>query len=346
MENLLKRVRNNLSLALKPKFFVNKVGLRKSLKKSSILVPYTPMEIDLEPTVRCNLKCTMCQTVTWSRKSPDLSINDFDKIISKMPYLERIKLQGMGEPMLNKYFFEMVELAHSRNIKVYAVTNGSLLSEKTCHNILSSGMSLIYISLDGATKETHENIRIGSSFDQVVKGVKRLVSLRGSRKSPSIEIWSVGQKSNIDELPDLINLCIDLNVDKVTFVSNLGDWGKKEWEDTLDSHKLNENNIKSIIRKAVDMASAQGLSFEVYGENKYQRKEGKRCLWPWWSCYITADGFVTPCCVASDPDLINFGNILKTPFKEIWNSKEYQELRQSIKGDNLPDYCKFCYDKI
>jgi radical SAM protein with 4Fe4S-binding SPASM domain len=60
------------------------------------------------------------------------------------------------------------------------------------------------------------------------------------------------------------------------------------------------------------------------------------------SCYITVDGYVTPCSANPDPRIINFGNLLRQNFNEIWNNSQYIQLREEIKKGKIPQFCKDC----
>ncbi len=41
----------------------------------------------------------------------------------------------------------------------------------------------MFISIDGATKETYEKIRVGSDFNRVVANIKRFIELKRQRKT-------------------------------------------------------------------------------------------------------------------------------------------------------------------
>jgi radical SAM protein with 4Fe4S-binding SPASM domain len=249
----------------------------------------------------------------------------------------------MGEPLLNKDFFNEVRFASSKGINVRTVTNGSLLNKENCVKILSSSLKHIMISMDGANSNTHNNIRKGSDLDKLIENIKYLITLRNNAKIPFIEMWSVGQKKNIGELLDMVKLCSEIGVDKMSYQITLGYWGKEEWKNKLLHFRLNEKEIEPILRGATKLARELGFDFEIYKENKLEKTEGKRCWWPWWSCYITADGYVTPCCVVTDPKVFNIGNLFEKSFSEIWNGHEYQKLREQLSNDNLPSFCTFCY---
>ncbi len=153
-------------------------------KRTPLHVSSTPAIIDIEPTIRCNLKCEMCQTIEWDRRCEDLSYDNFQRIVNQLPSLGEIKLQGMGEPLLNNDFFRMVDYAKSKGIKTRTISNGTLIDGKTAEMIISSGLEQLHISLDGASPKTYEGIRKGASFSDVIKNIERLVEARGSAEKP------------------------------------------------------------------------------------------------------------------------------------------------------------------
>src|SRR3972149_2891725 len=67
-----------------------------------------PRVVHIEPTIRCNLKCTHCDHTYWDRMCPDLTYDGFRHIIDQMPDLNRVIMHGRGEPLLNKDIYRMI----------------------------------------------------------------------------------------------------------------------------------------------------------------------------------------------------------------------------------------------
>lgn len=328
-----------------PKHLIFLAKERFYSEKMPLHVSTLPSIIDIEPTTRCNLKCGMCQTTYWDRTSDDLSYEHFKLIVDQFPSLKDIKLQGMGEPLLNKDFFRMVKYAGSKGIKTRTISNGTLIDDRLASRIISSELTQIHISLDGASSQTYENIRKGASFDATVANIARLTEARGDLKKPFIGVWVVGMMENIHELPEIIGLCSKLQVDQVTLQHDLIFWGKDHCWNKLKDRRLDTKvtATENIIEESKKIAEKLGLDFNVHVGDKYSNQNGRKCRWPWSSCYITADGYVEPCCLVNDPGLINFGNVFKDDFGEIWNNSKYREFRAQIKDGKLHDVCKYCY---
>src|SRR5256714_2956807 len=90
------------------------------------LTPALPRFAQIEPVGRCNLACKMCTVNERGDEVAELSLARFTALLDQLPGLAELHLQGLGEPMLHAAFFDMVELATSRGIRVSANTNPTL----------------------------------------------------------------------------------------------------------------------------------------------------------------------------------------------------------------------------
>ncbi len=82
-----------------------RVAGRLGLKRT----PFLPTSIDVEPIDTCNFACDHCQVTHWTRKTTRLTTERFVSILRQLPMLRQIKLQGMGEPLLNSHLIEILE---------------------------------------------------------------------------------------------------------------------------------------------------------------------------------------------------------------------------------------------
>ncbi len=314
---------------------VNLIKNYISLKNEPSYVKSMPLIVKIEPTVNCNLKCVMCDRSYWDKKNKDMTLDEFKKIIDQLKYVTSINLQGLGEPLLNKDIFSMVEYARSKNIEIGFFSNATLIDEEMAKKIVNVGLDYINISLDAANKDIYERIRKGAKFDKVIKNIKTLVKIKSERKRPNIAIWFVAMKDNFNEITKLVKLAKELGINEVT-VQSAHSWGKDYLK---DKHDIKSDDVKNVLNDASRLAKELGIKLSY---TTIFKKDKRGCKAPWLTSYITVDGFVTPCCMqASDPRIINFGNIFEKYFKDIWNNDEYREFRDELKN-SMPKVCVGC----
>lgn len=322
-----------------------------------------PPVVHIEPTVRCNLKCVHCDVTYWDRMCPDLTFDGFKHIIDQMPDLNRVILHGMGEPLLNKDIYKMVEYASKvRKLKSIMSTNGIPLNEDNSRKLIAGGLQCLSISMDGATKETYEKIRVRGNFDRLVRNVKRMTELKKEMgaKNPWIYVSMVCMKDNVREFLQLLELAKELGVAAVQ-PQYLHFWGKDEGalvqvnginikDEIYAKQNLFENmpqdEMAEIRRMATERAAELGLSL-VRPFFEWEGSKQTVCHVPWVDIYVTADGYAIPCPIqGTDPRLVNFGNLFTQSFDEIWNGKPYKQFRRQLVSDDPHPVCKDCVFRI
>ena len=88
---------------------------------------------------------------------------------------------------MNRDFYRIVALLKSRGVRISMTDNFTMMTEKAARKIIELDVDRIAISLDGATKETYEKVRVGANFDVVTRNARGLVNLRErmGRSNPS-----------------------------------------------------------------------------------------------------------------------------------------------------------------
>lgn len=325
--------RNLGKLPRKLSGFGSRAAFRLRLKR----VPFLPQAIDLEPNNYCNLKCPHCQVTHWSKPAARLTVESFSQIADQFPHLRIVKLQGMGEPLLNRQFIEILKAGEERGMELIFTTNGMLCTEEIAKQLATLDNTRVVFSVDGATPEVFQKIRVGSDFEKIKENIRRLVEARGDRKEPRICFWTVVTNDNKHQLRDILLLAKELGVDYVTFQTFLSNWGKEDLNQYVDPKRVKPDHLAD----AQQFAREQGIDLRLYLDN-FMTKD-KPCFWPWTNAYIAANGDVVPCCVLADSDIVKMGNVFEQDFKTIWNSKKYQNFREMIRRHKLPKYCRACY---
>ena len=170
-----------------------------------------PLHIDIEATDTCNLKCIMCPRNYLSGKTGHIGWELFQKVIDEGAenHLPSIKLNYRGEPLLHPRLAEMVAYAKKKGIiETQFNTNGLLLTEDKITELIDAGLDRIIFSVDGATRETYEKIRLGSDYNRVVDNIKTFVKIRNEKglKRPLVRVQMVKMKENEDEVEDFLKM--------------------------------------------------------------------------------------------------------------------------------------------
>lgn len=315
--------------------------LRKPLQMGQL-----PIHIQLEPTTYCNLNCKMCGRSQYLQHAAHLEVAAFQRILDQI-HPQKITFSGLGEPLTHPHLFEMVRLAKEQGCSINTTTNATLFTPARSEQIVNSGLDLIKISIDGATRQTYQFIRGEDQFLQVLDGIRALNDAKKQAASltPFIRLNYVMSNANYHEIKATVELAKSLGVDAIYF-QPLELVGIEDRQHALVGN-LTYDVFAHELRQAADTARQLGVNTNLSGLlrklsaywKKYQletRKQDSRiCILPWFSTYITVDGYVRPCCSFSQTD-VNLGNILTTDMPDIWNGEQYQQFRQAMRAGQRP----------
>jgi radical SAM protein with 4Fe4S-binding SPASM domain len=306
-------------------------------------VPFLPILIDIEPNNTCNFQCSHCQVTYWDKKPAYFTRETFVKVLDQIPSLMRVKLQGMGEPLLNKDFISMLQAGEARGIRMFFNTNGSINDPTKARQLAQLQRTHITYSLDGATEETFSKMRQGSRFDRIIENIQMMTGERERGSNLVMSAWTVVTQKNIRELSKIVRLAKQLGLDLITIQPHLTNWGKEEMlARTDDIQVANEpETFAAELAAAKSVATEVGIELSVNESNRFCRD--KPCPWVWKTTYIAANGDVVPCSIIADSNVVKMGNVFEQDFQEIWNGEAYQTLRERIATHDLPDHCKHCY---
>jgi sulfatase maturation enzyme AslB (radical SAM superfamily) len=146
-----------------------------------------PQSFSLRLSNACNFGCIMCtdqlSSVVRSRsRSSRLPVVYGDRFFAELeeflPHLKLIHFAG-GEPcIIPEYFriWEMLGRSDYGDVELSLVTNASAWNEKVAESIEKLNFTNILVSIDGATKETFEKVRLGSDFDVVMENLHRFAA--------------------------------------------------------------------------------------------------------------------------------------------------------------------------
>ena len=319
--------------------------------KTSVRCPelnYLPIKLDIENVSRCNFHCTMCQVSQWAnhQRAADMRFEDFRNLLDAQYGLVEIKIQGMGEPTLGgDTFYQMIKYARDQHIWVRVITNASLLHiNNNYQKLIDSGANEIQISIDGATKKTFESIRRGSRFEKVCENCKLINEYAKANHMTPTKMWTVVQRSNLCDLPGLVELAYNLGFQHLVFSLELQDWGQDEWLRINAALSARQHLTLEMASDLVHKGNTLGIKVAFWTvKTKYKAgKVGQLCPWPFERAYISSDMYIVPCCMIGNPDVSNLGNAHY--FANAWNGEAYKRFRNAHLEGNIPRICLGCYE--
>lgn len=313
--------------------------------------PPLPRFAQIEPIGRCNLACRMCTVNDRGDEVATLSLERFQELLDQMPDLEELHLQGLGEPMLHPRFFEMVAMAASRGIKVSANSNLTLLTPARAKACVSSGLSSLSVSLDGASAEVYQGIRLKASFAKVLRNLDRLVDARDAAASPlQVRLVMVLMRANLHELPALVHLAHTHRVPEILVQRLSSDLAQpelpqryipiKRYVEDVELAPADLGEAAEVFTQARQLASELGIVLHL--PRLQPAPQGRRCDWPWTQLYITAAGELLPCCMVATADRASFGNVFPQGLLHRWQGDAAHGFRSELASEAPPAVCQSC----
>ena len=160
------------------------------------------------------MKCVHCYASATNERAPEeMDTAAGKKLIDDVAEFQApVLLFSGGEPLLRKDFFELVEYAKERGLRVALSTNGTLITQEAAERIKSLGFAEAGISLDGVGAKNDKFRGKAGAFENALRGIRNCKAA-GVRVSLRLTITQL----NYQELPAIFDLVEAEGVDRVCF---------------------------------------------------------------------------------------------------------------------------------
>jgi radical SAM protein with 4Fe4S-binding SPASM domain len=229
---------------------------------------------------------------------------------------EPVWLHHFGESLLHPEFARFIRYASGKGIHTCLSINPIMLKPDVALELVSSGLYMLYISLDGHDDE---------SFDQI-RGMKNAY---GASHDRVIDFLTLIKQCNCGTR--IILSMIDFLLNEKSIVKIRDYWESME-------------GINQFLLKGFSTWDGSALDVRKLAKDPggFQKSDKVECPFPWERMTILWDGIVVPCCNDYDKKLI-LGNIAEQKLAEIWNGKAMQALRKEfIANDVRNRLCRHC----
>ena len=292
-----------------------------------------PTILQVEPTNRCNLRCTLCPVAEGlERPAGQMELELFKSLIDQVgEYVFLILLWEWGEPFINPRIYEMIAYAKQRGIKLVTSTNGHLFARKeNAEKVVRSGLDTLIFALDGISQETYERYRRDGKLETILQGIRNVVEAKKAlgSKTPLINLRFIVMQHNEHEVGQLRELAESLGVDTLTLKTLFPGHG-------TDPTKDGENPFIP--------------SDPRYRRFSYREEDGSRirvqrnpCRVLWISPAVHWNGVVCPCSFDVE-EKVPFGDLKTASFKNIWFGDVLTGMRRRFRDDwNSIPLCSGC----
>lgn len=289
----------------------------------------TPFNLKVEVSSLCNAKCIYCAHSSKDHGvyEGNMSIELMERILDQSQDFPRkykvMEMFSFGESMCNPHLPEMIRMAKDSGVteKINITTNGLLLTPERADDLLSSGVDIIRISLQGLDANAYWNIcQVKMDFDRFVNNLSYLFKNKGN-VSIRMKIADVA----IAEIPD----------------------GMKKFEDIFGpiADSIYVEHIIPMYAD-VDYSDIDGSIYDTAmngRENVSQTEIHKVCNRPFYRLRVSANGLVTAACCDIPHDFY-YGNIYEDTLLNIWNGTQRNALlKMQLMGNRFKHpICKSC----
>lgn len=284
------------------------------------------LSLNIELLTCCNEKCMHCYIPDFSKAG--LSLNEIKSII-----LEFRKLGGLnltltgGEIFLRNDIFEIIEYARSLYLRVFLLTNATLITDETAKKLRELHISEISVSIYSMNEDIHDAITgVKGSLIKTLNGIKNANEYKIPIvvKTPLMNLNRYDYKS--------VKIFCDENNYK--FIASTLIFSKSNGDRAPKSLSIPKEEMRNILKdiKKFEPIGQTNVFEEACGSLKYMLA-------------IDSTGNIYPC----NSFYYKLGSIKKHKLHEIWKSKKLNRIQNIKKTDlysckqcNLSEVCNRC----
>lgn len=324
--------------------------------KKKIKIAPLPTWLYFALTSECNLSCPFCwRTRQASKKANFKSATDelIDQWLDMIDdHLEIVHPAGGGEPLLHPRFGDFVQktldLQKTNPLEkpeIRFVTNGTLIGNwPVLLEAFQNGRVQVIISMESSDPERYKLFRVGGSLDIVKKNIHAVHTARVKTQNTfprtHIIISTVLSRHNVQDVSGMIDLALDLGVDRINFrklQTNLDSPKRFKLKDSiLSDSQLND------LRHLIKTKENRGLFINFFGFPELQKNIRRPCEEVFRSAHIMQNGNVFTCCLTRSAEA-KAGNIYEEKLYDIWHSEKLYQARLKIISGKPASICKGCF---
>lgn len=302
-----------------------------------------PLWLLAELTYRCPLQCPYCSNpLDFALHNQELSTQEWFNVFNQARQMGAVQLGfSGGEPLVRQDLEELVAYAHQKGFYTNLITSGMGLNEARIAGLKQAGLQHIQISFQASDPVVNNALAGSKHAFQQKYDMSRLVKQYGY---PMVLNFVI-HRHNIDQIDQIIELCLELEADTVELaICQFYGWAYENRQGLLPTKEqlVRAERITNEYRQKIQEQNIKCKLIFVVPD--YYEERPKACMDGWGKIFLTVspDGTALPCHAARQLP-IQFPNVKVHQLSEIWyDSPSFNEFR----GDDwMPDMCQSCSDK-
>ena len=278
---------------LTPRKLLNAARVERESRTRTVRVRGKPYVLHLEPTNICSVRCPYCRTGAGDNELPNgmMSFASFKRIFDHLrDDLIMVRLDGAGEPFINKHISEMISYCHYHGVATTMSTNLQSCDDHDLEEVVRAGLDYLICSIDGTTQEVYEKYRIKGSLEKCLLNLRSLADIkqRLGSSTPFTDWQFLIFDHNLHQVEEVKRMVVGSGADRLS----LNDVRPETW--------------KKIIA----------------GEPPHT------CYWFYKAINVTYDGHVRACCSDGMGHAFTFGDLVELGFDAVWNGEKQMQARR------------------
>ncbi len=305
--------------------------------------PGPPLWLLAELTYRCPLQCPYCSNpLDFARSHDELNTAEWIEVFRQAREMGAAQLGfSGGEPLVRQDLVELIAAARGLGYYTNLITSGIGLTEEKIASFADAGLDHIQISFQAADEEVN-NLLAGS---QKAFAHKLEMARAVKKHGYPMVLNFVTHRHNIDNIDQIIRLCIELEADFVELATcQFYGWAELNRAGLLPS-KEQLVRAERITNEWRDKLAAENHPCKlIFVTPDYYEERPKACMNGWGNLFldITPDGTALPCHSARQLP-VTFPNVREHSIEYIWrDSFGFNRFRGY---DWMPEPCRSCDEK-
>ncbi|PKN97832.1 MAG: radical SAM protein [Chloroflexi bacterium HGW-Chloroflexi-5] len=310
-------------------------------KISADCLTVNPVEARLDVSSLCQLNCVLCPVAQRKGRSfvgrGLLPVADFIEFIDNNPTIKMIEIGNSGEVFLNPDLPAILKYANDKGVTIRIAEGANLndAADEALEALVKYSVSLLRVSLDGATQETYQIYRVGGNLKKALKNIQRINDYKKRYRSkwPQLILQFIPFGHNEHEIKKIAVMARALGMD-IYFKLNVFE----------GYHPLRDHAVLTEILGYSDKDSYLKKTGELYMRDI--------CLQLWRAPQVNWDGRLLGCSANSSVNYAEYA--LGRAFAEQINNDHIQYARKMLMGiaparadipcvhcDSFADYKKY-----